>query len=153
MFNSEQLTRIETIVHHLHEHVVNIAANTRWTMSKLEDLMADFSVLLAAQAQLADEVAGLRSVTDGVTVTLNNQSAQLHALSDEIAKLKADAVDQPTIDKLAADTKALADQVDATKVAVTEAIKAGTPAAAEPAPEPAPAPADAPAAPDAPPAG
>jgi dihydrodipicolinate reductase len=152
--NVAQLNRIETMVHHALRAIRLLEeTNIPWIMTKMEDYMVDFSKLVDAQAHLATEVEALRSVTAGVTTVLQNQSAQLHDLADQIATLKAGSVSQADLDSVVAGTNALADKVDATAADVTAAIKAGTPAAAEPPAPPVAAPADAPTAPDTPPVG
>lgn len=158
MSNVAQLNRIETMVHHaLREIRLLSETNIPWIMTKMEDYMVDFTKLVEAQGHLADEVVALRSVAAGVTTVLQNQSAQLRDLSDQIATLKAGSVSQGDIEKLVAGTNALADTVDATAADVTAAIKAGTQAAHEPAPPPAEPPAPVqpavPTGPDTPPVG
>lgn len=105
--------------------------------------MVDFSKVKAEQARLVAEVSALRTVTAGVGVVVLAQVKQLHDLADQIAQLQAGAVTAEEIDALASSTHDIADSVEAGTAEITAAVKAGTPAAAEPpAPVSAPPPVD-----------
>lgn len=125
---ADQVNRLETMLHNIHEHSRNTDANISWLMCHMEIIMTDLSKLTSAQSHLADEVMALKAVADKAVSTLADLSTQVKSLTDLIATLQGSGpADQATIDQLTVQSQAITAQVDAAMAEISAAIPVPAP--------------------------
>jgi chromosome segregation ATPase len=116
---SKQLGSLSIQVAHIERKVDNLMATAQDVKGNIERLKTD--------------VADQKTVIASVRTLIDGQVAQMRALSDQIAALQADNLDQTEIDELAASAKQAADDLEANTAELASKVPQNTPAEGQPA--------------------